>query len=90
MTPCEQGVTVSVNGDCYRAMLKEFLSTKIEEKGIRMNIYTFFLHRLFRSGLNKKIKLFQIFIMGLPDTENLTTELFSNTNNIFKRLEIGK
>ena len=26
--------TVTVNGDCYRAMLNEFLYTKIEEKNI--------------------------------------------------------
>ena len=28
----EQGETVTVNGDCYRAMLNEFLLTKIEEE----------------------------------------------------------
>ena len=30
----EQGKAVIVNGDHYRAMLKEFLSTKIEEESI--------------------------------------------------------
>ena len=30
----EQAVAVTVNGDCYRAMLKEFLFTKIEEDDI--------------------------------------------------------
>ena len=30
----EQGETVTVNGDCYRIMLNEFLFTKIEEKDI--------------------------------------------------------
>ena len=30
----EQGETVTVNGHCYRAMLNEFLFTKIEEKDI--------------------------------------------------------
>ena len=30
----EQGETVTVNGDCYRAMLNEFLYTKIEEVDI--------------------------------------------------------
>ena len=30
----EQGELVTVNGDCYRAMLKEFLFTKIEEEDI--------------------------------------------------------
>ena len=29
-----QGVAVTINGDCYRAMFKEFLFTKIEEEGI--------------------------------------------------------
>ena len=30
----EQGEVVTVNGDCYRAMLNEFLFTKIEEEDI--------------------------------------------------------
>ena len=30
----EQGEAIAVNGDCYRAMLNEFLSTKIEEEDI--------------------------------------------------------
>ena len=30
----EQGVAVAVNGNCYRAMLNEFLFTKIEEEDI--------------------------------------------------------
>ena len=30
----EQGGTVTVNGDRYRAMLNEFLFTKIEEEDI--------------------------------------------------------
>ena len=30
----EQGEAVTVNGDCYRAMLNEFLFTKIEEEDI--------------------------------------------------------
>ena len=33
-----QGVSVTVNGDRYRAMLNEFLCTKIEEKDI-VNIW---------------------------------------------------
>ena len=30
----EQGDAVTVNGDCYRAMLNEFFFTKIEEEDI--------------------------------------------------------
>ena len=30
----EQGEAVTANGDCYRAMLNEFLFTKIEEEDI--------------------------------------------------------
>ena len=30
----EQGESITVNGDCYRAMLNEFLFTKIEEQDI--------------------------------------------------------
>ena len=31
----DQGEAVTVNGDCYRAMLNAFLFTKIEEEDIR-------------------------------------------------------
>ena len=33
----EQGEAITVNGDCYRAMLNEFLFTKIEEEDIGFN-----------------------------------------------------
>ena len=40
-TENEQGVAVTVNGNRYRAMLKEFLFTKIEEEDIGNRIFRF-------------------------------------------------